>query len=88
MPGETTVSPEKGWKNGRKLTLAPARHRRTRVDALAKLVHHHVLKHVLLVVPVVDVRSTTRLSAASRSRNTQRTHVKKAWAVGWKLESQ
>jgi hypothetical protein len=36
----------------------------------------------------MDVRSTTRLSAASRSRKTQRTQVKKAWAVGWKLESQ
>jgi hypothetical protein len=36
----------------------------------------------------IDVRSTTRLSAASRSRKTQRIQVKKACAVGWKLESQ
>jgi hypothetical protein len=36
----------------------------------------------------IDVTSTTRLSAASRSRKTHRTQVKKACAVGWKLESQ
>lgn len=35
-----------------------------------------------------DVRSTTKLSAASRSKNTQRTQVKKAWAVDCRLESQ
>ena len=34
------------------------------------------------------VTSTTRDSAATRSRNIHMTHVKKAWAVGWKLESQ
>lgn len=35
-----------------------------------------------------DATSTTRLSAASRSRNTHSTQVKKACAVGWKLDSQ
>jgi hypothetical protein len=34
------------------------------------------------------VKSTTRDSAASRSRNNQKTDVKKAVAVGWKLMSQ
>jgi hypothetical protein len=35
-----------------------------------------------------DVRSTTRLSAASKSKNTQRTQVKKACGVGCRLDSQ
>ena len=35
-----------------------------------------------------DVMKTTRPSAASRSRKSQKTQVKKAFAVGWKLESQ
>ena len=35
-----------------------------------------------------EVINTTRLSAASRSRKSHKTHVKNACAVGWKLESQ
>jgi hypothetical protein len=35
-----------------------------------------------------DVTKTTRPSAARRSRKSQKTDVKKATAVGWKLDSQ
>jgi hypothetical protein len=36
----------------------------------------------------IDVMRTTRDSAATRSRNIHITQVKKASAVGWKLDSQ
>ncbi len=35
-----------------------------------------------------DVKNTTKPSAARRSRNIHKTHVKKAVAVGWKFDSQ